>query len=71
MVRRGGAYVEIGNIWPDSMVKLDISKVLWGQVRIIPVTHYHPSDAARGPRLPRADEGPVPADERHVAQLPD
>ena len=43
MVRRGGAYVEIGNIWPNSMVTLDMAKVLWGQVRIIPVTHYHPS----------------------------
>ena len=42
MVRRGGAYVEIGNIWPDSNVTLDISKVLWGQVRIIPATHYDP-----------------------------
>ena len=30
-----------------------------------------PVDASRGARFPRADEGPVPADERHVAQLPD
>ena len=42
MVRKGGAFVEIGNIWPDSKVTLDISKVLWGQVRIIPATHYDP-----------------------------
>ena len=28
---------------PNSMVTLDMAKVLWGQVRIIPVTHYHPS----------------------------
>ena len=42
MVRRGGAFVEIGNIWPDSNVTLDASKVLWGQVRIIPATHYDP-----------------------------
>ena len=42
MVRRGGTYVEIGNIWPNSNVTLDISKVLWGQIKIIPVTHYDP-----------------------------
>jgi threonine dehydrogenase-like Zn-dependent dehydrogenase len=42
MVRRGGTYVEIGNIWPNSNVTLDVSKVLWGQVRIIPATHYDP-----------------------------
>ena len=42
MVRRGGTYIEIGNIWPNSNVTLDVSKVLWGQIKIIPVTHYHP-----------------------------
>ena len=42
MVRPGGAFVEIGNIWPNSNVTLDVSKVLWGQVRIIPATHYDP-----------------------------
>lgn len=42
MVRRGGTYVEVGNIWPKSNVTLDVSKILWGQVKIIPVTHYDP-----------------------------
>lgn len=42
MVRRGGTYIEIGNIWPNSTITLDVSKVLWGQVKIVPVTHYHP-----------------------------
>jgi L-iditol 2-dehydrogenase len=42
MTRKGGAFVEIGNIWPNSNVTLDVSKVLWGQVRIIPATHYDP-----------------------------
>ena len=42
MVRNGGKYVEIGNIWPNSVASIDISKVLWGQIQIIPVTHYRP-----------------------------
>jgi L-iditol 2-dehydrogenase len=42
MARKGGTFVEIGNIWPNSNVTLDVSKILWGQVRIIPVTHYDP-----------------------------
>ncbi len=42
MVRHGGVFVEIGNIWPGSDVTLDISKILWGQTRIVPVTHYDP-----------------------------
>ncbi len=42
MLRRGGTFVEIGNIWPNSNVTLDISKVLWGVTRIIPTTHYDP-----------------------------
>ena len=42
MVRRGGTYVEIGNIWPNSNTTLDLSKLLWGQVRIIPAAHYDP-----------------------------
>ena len=42
MLRNGGTFVEVGNIWPDSNVELDISKILWGQTRIIPVTHYDP-----------------------------
>lgn len=42
MVRRGGVYLEIGNISPGSTTTLDISKILWGHVRIIPATHYDP-----------------------------
>ena len=42
MVRKGGTFVEIGNMWPNSNVTLDLSKLLWGHVRIIPVTHYDP-----------------------------
>ena len=42
MLRRGGTFVEVGNIWPDSNVTLDMSKILWGVTRIIPVTHYDP-----------------------------
>ncbi|MCH2309069.1 MAG: zinc-binding dehydrogenase [SAR202 cluster bacterium] len=42
MVRRGGAYVEVGNIWDNSNVTLDMSKIIWGQVKIIPAAHYTP-----------------------------
>ncbi|GIT15988.1 MAG: hypothetical protein CM1200mP37_5690 [Chloroflexota bacterium] len=34
MVRRGGAYVEVGNIWDKSNVTLDMSKIIWGQVKL-------------------------------------
>ena len=42
MLRKGGTFVEIGNIWPDSNVTLDISKILWGMTRIVPTAHYDP-----------------------------
>ena len=42
MLRRGGTFIEIGNIWPDSNVTLDLSKILWGHTRIVPVVHYEP-----------------------------
>ena len=42
MVRRGGVYLEVGNIFPESNVTLDMSKILWGHTRIVPVTHYDP-----------------------------
>ncbi len=42
MTRIGGTYLELGNIFPDSNVTLDMSKVLWGNYRIISVTHYEP-----------------------------
>ena len=42
MLRPGGTFVEIGNIWANSTVELDISKLLWGITRIIPTAHYDP-----------------------------
>ncbi len=42
MVRRGGTYVEIGHIWPNSNVTLDMSRILWGGVTIVPTPHYDP-----------------------------
>ena len=42
MVRHGGTYVEVGNIFPGSNVTVDVSKILWNQAKIIPVTHYQP-----------------------------
>ncbi len=42
MLRMGGTFVEVGNIWPESNVTLDVSKVLWGVRHILPVAHYDP-----------------------------
>jgi threonine dehydrogenase-like Zn-dependent dehydrogenase len=42
MLRKGGTFVEIGNIWPNSNVTLDMSKILWGITRIVPTAHYDP-----------------------------
>ena len=42
MLRNGGTYVEVGNIWPGSNVTLDMSKILWGMTRIVPTAHYDP-----------------------------
>jgi threonine dehydrogenase-like Zn-dependent dehydrogenase len=42
MLRKGGTYVEVGNIGGGSNVTLDISKILWGMTRIIPTAHYDP-----------------------------
>ena len=42
MLRTGGTYVEIGNIWANSNVTLDMSKLLWGVTRIVPTAHYDP-----------------------------
>ena len=42
MLRAGGTLVEIGNIWPESNVTLDLSKLLWGVTRIVPAAHYDP-----------------------------
>ena len=42
MLRNGGTFVEIGNIWPGSNVTLDISKILMTGKRIITTAHYDP-----------------------------
>ena len=42
MLRRGGTFVEIGNIWANSNVTLDMSKILWGVTKIVPTSHYDP-----------------------------
>ena len=42
MLRKGGTFVEIGNIWPNSNVTLDFSKILFGGNRIVPTVHYDP-----------------------------
>ena len=42
MLRRGGTFVEIGNIWANSNVTLDISRILWGVTKIVPTAHYDP-----------------------------
>ena len=42
MLRRGGTLVEVGNIWANSNVTLDLSKLIWGQTRIVPAAHYNP-----------------------------
>lgn len=41
MLRQNGTYVEIGGIWPAS-VTLDHSKVVFGNRRIVGMSHYHP-----------------------------
>ena len=42
MMRTGGTFLEIGNIWPNSNVTLDMSKILFGVKHIVPTTHYDP-----------------------------
>ena len=42
MLRLGGTFVEIGNIWANSNVTLDVSKILFGATRIVPAVHYDP-----------------------------
>ena len=42
MLRNGGTFVEIGNIWPGSNVTLDISRILMTGKRIITTAHYDP-----------------------------
>ena len=42
MLRKGGTFVEIGNIWPNSTVEMDISKILWGVANIVSTAHYDP-----------------------------
>ena len=42
MLRPGGTFMEIGQIWPNSNVTLDMSKILFGGTNIIPAAHYDP-----------------------------
>ncbi|SVD31345.1 uncharacterized protein METZ01_LOCUS384199, partial [marine metagenome] len=42
MLRNGGSYVEIGNIWDNSNVTIDMSKIVWGMNRLIGIAHYNP-----------------------------
>lgn len=41
MLRQGGTYVEIGCIWP-SEARIDPSRLIWGNRRLIAMTHYDP-----------------------------
>ena len=42
MLRRGGTFVEIGNIQPDSNLTIDVSKLLWRSTKIVATAHYDP-----------------------------
>jgi L-iditol 2-dehydrogenase len=42
MLRKGGTYVEIGNIWPGSLVTVDLSRVLFNMTTLITTAHYDP-----------------------------
>lgn len=42
MLRRGGTYVEIGHISPNSNATLDMSYIVSRQIRILGVMHYDP-----------------------------
>ena len=42
MVRDGGTYLELGNIWPESNVTLDLSRILMRGKRIVTAAHYDP-----------------------------
>jgi putative phosphonate catabolism associated alcohol dehydrogenase len=41
MLRQAGTYVEIGGIWPTT-VTLDPSRIVFGNKRILGMSHYHP-----------------------------
>ena len=42
MVRKGGTFVEIGNIWPGSNVTIDMSRILFNMTNIVTTAHYDP-----------------------------
>ena len=42
MLRNGGSYVEIGNIWDNSDATIDMSKLVWGMTKLIGIAHYDP-----------------------------
>jgi L-iditol 2-dehydrogenase len=41
MLRQGGTYIEIGCIHPTE-ARIDPSRLIWGNRRLIGMTHYHP-----------------------------
>lgn len=42
MLRKGGNYVEIGNIWDNSNTTIDMSKMVWNMNKLIGIAHYNP-----------------------------
>ena len=42
MLRNGGSYVEIGNIWDNSDASIDMSKLVWNMTKLIGIAHYDP-----------------------------
>ena len=42
MLRNGGSYVEIGNIWDNSDASIDMSKLVWSMTKLIGIAHYDP-----------------------------
>tara|TARA_B100001750_G_C15508998_1_gene602359 strand:+ start:730 stop:1857 length:1128 start_codon:yes stop_codon:yes gene_type:complete len=42
MLRNGGTYVEVGNIWPSSFSKIDMSRIVFKMLTVIGTAHYDP-----------------------------
>ncbi len=42
MLRSRGTYVELGHITPNSMLSLDVSRLVAKQIRLLGVGHYDP-----------------------------
>jgi|DewCreStandDraft_1066081.scaffolds.fasta_scaffold00210_7 putative phosphonate catabolism associated alcohol dehydrogenase len=62
MLRMGGTYVEIGCIAPGE-VRLDPSQWIWGNRRIIAMTHYHPQVLPRALEFLVRTKGKYPFDQ--------